>query len=328
MRVAISEDGSDFVRRDWTELVRADPSGTFFHSPAYLKLYWEEFGHDFDLLLAFAEDGERLAGACAFERAGHVLRFLGGTEVTDYMGPVAKGVDREAVAGTMIATLRSRDDWTSADLRNIPEDSPWLEALCEGAAAQGLQPLREEQDVCPYLELPPTWEEYLASLPSKLRHEIRRKSRRLEAERDGYRVVFSTRGNLGDDLDRFVALHRSSEGTKGRFMRPGMEIFFRRLGERFIEEGVFRLAFLEVGGEKIAGAIGFRYGRVFYLYNSGFDLAWRSLSPGMVLVGELIRACIEERLTGFDMLKGGLEYKYRFGSRPRRLFRLWMDSSP
>ena len=33
----------DFTRRDWSSLVTADPSGTFFHTPQYLKLYWEEF---------------------------------------------------------------------------------------------------------------------------------------------------------------------------------------------------------------------------------------------------------------------------------------------
>ncbi len=31
MRIVFSEDGRDFQRRDWTELVRRDPAGTFFH---------------------------------------------------------------------------------------------------------------------------------------------------------------------------------------------------------------------------------------------------------------------------------------------------------
>ena len=66
MRITFSEDGRDFRQRDWTDLVRADPAGTFFHLPAYLKLYWEEFGATPDhLLLAFAEtdDGARSARA-------------------------------------------------------------------------------------------------------------------------------------------------------------------------------------------------------------------------------------------------------------------------
>ena len=90
MRIAFSEDPQDFHARDWSTLVEADPAGTFFHTPDYLKLYWEEFGERPEhLLLAFAEgdDGEQV-GAVAFERIGTTLRFLGGTEVTDYMGPV------------------------------------------------------------------------------------------------------------------------------------------------------------------------------------------------------------------------------------------------
>jgi len=90
MEIVFSEDGRDFVRRDWSNLVTADPAGTFFHTPQFLKLYWEEFVHGQEqLLLAFAEEDGAQVGAVAFERSGTRLRFLGGTEVTDYMGPVA-----------------------------------------------------------------------------------------------------------------------------------------------------------------------------------------------------------------------------------------------
>jgi CelD/BcsL family acetyltransferase involved in cellulose biosynthesis len=123
-------------------------------------------------------------------------------------------------------------------------------------------------------------------------------------------------------LDRFVELHRMSEGPKGVFMVPGMEIFFRRLGEAFCAQGVFRLAFIEVGGQLAAGTIGFVWGGTSYLYNSAFDRSWGTLAPGMVLVGEDIRLAIEEGCEGFDLLKGDYEYKYRFGSSARAVKRL------
>src|SRR5437867_3828767 len=130
MRISFSEDGRDFVLRDWSNLVTLDPAGTLFHTPQFLKLYWEEFGQAPGLLLlAFAED-ERGApvGAVAFERIeGGVLRFLGGTEVTDYMGPVSVPEVGDAVAKELLAALARRDDWTEADLRGLPEDSAWLE---------------------------------------------------------------------------------------------------------------------------------------------------------------------------------------------------------
>ena len=323
MRIELSEDPRDFTRRDWSDLVEADPDATFFHQPRYLKLYWEEFGHDGDLLLAFAvsDDGEPV-GAAAFERLDGLLRFLGGTEVTDYMGPVAAPGSGEAVAGALLDALVERDDWREADLQGLPEDSPWLPRLQTAAAARGLSVEPGLDAAAPFLGLPATWEEYLAGLPGKLRHEVKRKARRLDEELGGHTVVFATPESLVADLGLFAEMHRSSEGPKGRFMVPGMELFFRRLGELFIPEGEFHLAFLEADGARSAGAIAFRHRGVFYLYNSAFDRSLQRLAPGMVLVADLIEHAIKDGCQAFDLLKGDLEYKYRFGSVRKEVRRL------
>lgn len=326
MRIVFSEDGRDFQRRDWTDLVRADPAGTFFHQPRFLKLYWEEFGETPEhLLLAFAEmdDGEQVA-AVAFERIDDTLRFLGGTEITDYMGPVGSPGVQEPVAAALWAALCARDDWRAADLRGLPEDSSWLAGLRDMAASHGLavEEAEDQNGTAPFLALSPTWEAYLAGLPAKLRHEVKRKATKLEAEAGPFRIVTATRETLVPLLDRFVELHRMSEGPKGVFMVPGMEIFFRRLGEAFLAEGVFRLTFIEVGGQLAAGTIGFSFDGTYSLYNSAFDRSWGVLAPGMVLVGEDIRQAIAEGCAAFDLLKGDYQYKYRFGAVPRLVRRL------
>jgi CelD/BcsL family acetyltransferase involved in cellulose biosynthesis len=324
MRIVFSEDGEDFHRRGWHELVQADPAGTFFHTPAFLKLYWEEFGETPDhLLLAFAEedDGSQV-GAVAFERIGETLRFLGGTEITDYMGPVGVPDRQDAMVKELWTALLTREDWRDADLRGLPEDQPWFGLLRDAASAQGLAVTEEDDGVSPFLPLPATWDDYLGSLSSKHRHEIKRKARKLVEEAGEFRIVTADDGTITPLLDRFVELHRMSEGPKGVFMVPGMEIFFRRLGEAFCAQGVFRLTFIEVGGQLAAGTIGFVWGGTSYLYNSAFDRSWGTLAPGMVLVGEDIRLAIEEGCAGFDLLKGDYEYKYRFGSSPRAVKRL------
>jgi CelD/BcsL family acetyltransferase involved in cellulose biosynthesis len=326
MRIVFSEDGRDFQRRDWSDLVAADPAGTFFHRPAYLKLYWEEFGETPDhLLLAFAEedDGTQIA-AVAFERSGEDLRFLGGTEVTDYMGPVGIPEAQPEVAKALVGALIERDDWRSADLRGLAEDRSWLGLLHDAASAAGLEVVEtdDQNGTAPFLALPETWEAYLEGLPAKLRHEIRRKAKKLEADAGPYRIVTADDGSVGPLLDRFVELHRRSAGPKGVFMVPGMEIFFRRLAEEFLPGGVFRLTFIEVGGELAAGTVGFVCDDTYSLYNSAFDRMWGALAPGMVLVGEDIRIAIEEGCAGFDLLKGDYAYKYRFGAVPRHIRRL------
>ncbi|MFM8944481.1 MAG: GNAT family N-acetyltransferase [Actinomycetota bacterium] len=328
LHVVLSEDPEDFVRRDWSDLVARDPAGTVFHTPAFLKLYWEEFGRDpAHLLLAFGECDGRQVGAAAFERVDGVLRFLGGTEVTDYMGPVAEPHDAAAFATALVGALARRDDWERADLRGLPEDRAWLGLLADAAGGAGLRAevLDEPNGVAPFLPLPATWDAYLTALPAKLRHEIRRKERRLEAEAGAMEVVVATRETLTDLLDSFVALHRTSEGPKGVFMQPGMEIFFRRLGEVFVDAGILQLAVLEASGRRMAGTFAFRFRGTTYLYNSAFDRSLEHWSPGMVLVGEDIRLAIEAGCAGFDLLKGDYAYKYRFGATARAVRRIGIE---
>jgi CelD/BcsL family acetyltransferase involved in cellulose biosynthesis len=326
LKVVFSEDPRDFQRRDWSDLVRADPAGTIFHTPDFLKLYWEEFGEGPEhLLLAFGEEesGAQVA-AVGFELIEDTLRFLGGTEITDYMGPVGLPEAREGFAKEVWAGVLDRDDWQQADLRGLPQDSGWLSELREAAAGHGLtvEETEDQNGVAPFLELPSTWDEYLAEIPSKLRHEIRRKAKKLEAETGPFRVETATDETLIPLLDRFVELHRMSEGPKGVFMVPGMEIFFRRLGQTFCERGVFRLTFIRVRDELAAGTIGFNFEGTYSLYNSAFDRRWQQLAPGMVLVAEDIRQAIEEGCSVFDLLKGDYAYKYRFGARKRLVKRL------
>jgi CelD/BcsL family acetyltransferase involved in cellulose biosynthesis len=314
------DDPEAFVARDWTALVEADPEATLFHSPRFLKLYWEEFGAE-RLQIAMVRRGREEAAA-AFDLRGGVLAWLGGFDVTDYMGPVGPPESRDAAAKELMDAVASRDDWREADLAGLPERSPWLAALGAAAEAAGLAAEIGDDGVAPFLRLPGSYDEYLAGLSGKHRHEIRRKDRRLRDAFPDVRLVDATPVTAPRDLDRFVDLHRSSPGEKGRFMVPGMELFFRRLVDALFPDGTLRLTFLESSGGALAGAVGFRDRDRFLLYNSAFDHAHRAVSPGLVLVSELIRSAIEERRRGFDMLKGALPYKYRHGARPRRVCRL------
>jgi len=321
MRVELSEDPTAFRTADWSEVVGADPFGSFFHTPSYLKLWWEEFGTGRLVIATGSEDDERV-GACVFTVEEGVLTFLGGFDVTDYMGPVAAPGRAEAFAKELFGTALADVEWDRADLRGMRAGSPWPALLEDAAASVGLGVERLDDGVCPVLPLPATHEEYLAALPAKLRHEIRRKQRRLEAELGEFTIELATDETLPELYDRFIELHRESPGPKGKFMHAGMEIFFRRLGEAFLPARVFNLAFIRVGDAWPAAVIGFRFKDTFALYNSAFDREYGQLSPGMVLISDMIRRSIEEGLATFDLLKGDLEYKKRFGAEPAAIVRL------
>jgi CelD/BcsL family acetyltransferase involved in cellulose biosynthesis len=321
MVVEWTSDPTAFTSRDWTSLVHADPEGTFFHTPRYLKLYWEEFGAA-HLQIALVREGDETISAAAFDVRRGSLSFLGGTEVTDYMGPVGPPAARDRAAKELMSAIGGRDDWSRADLRGLPEDGSWLRAVTTEAADAGLTVQVEQDGVALLVELPETFDGYVQDLSPKLRHELRRKLRRLRESLPDARLVDATPESLAEDLDRFLEMHRSSGGPKGHFMEPGMELFFRRLGHALLPDGIFRLAFLEARGERIAAAVAFRDRDRLLLYNSAYDHSRAALSPGIVLVAELIRDSIERGLRGVDMLKGNLRYKYQFGARPRRICRI------
>jgi CelD/BcsL family acetyltransferase involved in cellulose biosynthesis len=325
MAVEWTGDPAAFADPEWASLVDADPEATVFHTPGFLKVYWEELGAAERLDVATVRRDGAAVAVAAFGVRDDQLIWLGGFDVTDYMGPVGPPEHRAGAADELMAAVAAREDWRRADLAGLPEDGAWLPALAQAARRTGL-PVRVETDgVAPAVALPGSFDAYLAGLPAKLRHEIRRKDRRLRTARPDARVVDAAPDTMAEDLERFTALHRASEGAKGRFMVPGMELFFRRLADELAGDGTLRLSFLEADGERIAGAVAFRFRDRLLLYNSAYDHGLSALAPGMVLVAELIRGAIDEGRTIFDMLKGDLGYKYRFGTRPRRVCRLLLD---
>jgi CelD/BcsL family acetyltransferase involved in cellulose biosynthesis len=110
-------------------------------------------------------------------------------------------------------------------------------------------------------------------------------------------------------------MHRGAEGYKGHFMKPEIATFFERVARAFMPLGWLRLDFLEIGDRAVASTFSFERDGVFYLYNSAFETDAASVSPGFVLVTELIKSCIERGIRAFDFLRGPERYKYELGAQ-------------
>lgn len=300
---------------EWRKLADADPSATVFHSPEFAETWCSEFGQGRTLRITEIRDGRALVGLAplSLEEDG-VLRFLGDLETTDYLGPISRPEDRDAVSAEIANAIRSSRDWELCELHGLAETSGWPKKLAEAARAAGMPVEEEVQEMCPRIALPSSFDEYLAALPGKLRHEIRRKARRLERTIGSFTIRISDRDTLERDLDTFFALHRSSQGPKGKFLHEGMASFFTRFAQTLMALGDMRLILLEADGRALAGAYCFIDRATWAMYNSAFDHALRELAPGMVLVGESIRLAVEAGCDTFDFLRGSEEYKYRFGA--------------
>ena len=177
------------------------------------------------------------------------------------------------------------------------------------------------EERCPILELPATWEAYLATLSGKHRHEMLRKLRRLEREVPEARAVgLASRGEVESRFDDFLTLHRQSRVGKARFMDERMEAFFRRVATVLAGTGGVRLWLLDAPGGPLAAFLCLEWDGTVGLYNSGFHPDRAALSPGLVLLGHVIRDAIARGKRRFDFLRGEERYKYDFGPSPEDVY--------
>jgi CelD/BcsL family acetyltransferase involved in cellulose biosynthesis len=317
--VRVDCDESCFDLPEWRELLRRDPSRHVFSSPEWNKLWWQEFGTGRDLLLMTMMRGDEVAAIVPMyrkEEAGRrILRFVGGIDLTDYLGPICSLQDRNAVAETLVDWLATTDVWwDELDAHSMPVPLGFAEFLVDHADRHGFDFILDQEEVSAILPLDSNWDAYLASLDSKQRHELKRKIRRLAREHPDARVRSSTAASLDLDLEIFFDMHREAQGDKGHFMSPGVATFFERVARGFMALGWLRLDFLEIGARAVAVTFGFEVSRRFYLYNSAFLPAARKMSPGVVLVGHLVKRAIGNQVQYFDFLRGPERYKYQFGA--------------
>ncbi len=305
----------------WDTLRPRERIPGIFATSEWSLLWWEEFGAGKELhVLTTTRAGETVAVMPLYmkkEEGRSVLRFVGGIDLTDYLGPICSLEETAGAADALVGWLGSTDiEWDEFDGHNLPVPAGFAEHLVESADRHGFAFELDQEETSAVLELPESWDIYLEGLSSKDRHELRRKQRRLWGEHPGATARTATAETLEADLATFVDLHRGAEGLKGHFMRPEIATFFERIARAFMPLGWLRLDLLEVGDKALSATFGFEFEGTFYLYNSAYDPDVARLSPGMMLVAELIRGSIESGLHTFDFLRGPEKYKYRMGASP------------
>jgi hypothetical protein len=261
--------------------------------------------------------------------------FFGASYHADYATILAHPRQLPAVADALADYCAGSGDpthprpWDAIDLRRLREGDPAVPALVGAFGPRELTAAwtvnLEREDVCPVATLPQgaSIDDYLGTLGKKTRHEIRRKVRRAEAAGD---VSLDDSPAPLDDLEAFIDLHQRRWGADGLFPdTPGgaqSRVFFRRMFELFGPRGPLHLAFLTVGGTRIAAGISFETEDALLYYNAGVDPDARELSPGVVMVERYVRRALERGLRRMDFLRGDESYKYEWGAVDEPIQRL------
>ena len=291
-----------------------------FVLPEWMDVWLSVFGAGVETRIRTVREGDKVVGIAPLMVKEGTALLIGDTDVCDYLDfIVAPG--RETEFFNVVLDDLKKSGIKRLDLKHVRPDSSVLTGLAPLAEKRGLKVETAKENVSFEMDLPGTFEEYLEKLSTKQRHEVRRKLRRLNEEG---RIEYRSNGTgaaLSATMDTFFKMFVESRSDKADFMTEKMRSFFRLLADTMAGAGLLKLGVLELDGKPLAEIMCFDYNGCIYLYNSGYDPDYVSLSAGLLSKVLAIKDSIEKGKKKFDFLKGAEIYKSHLGGREVPLFR-------
>ncbi len=323
MEYTLHKDFSQITAQEWNDLLQGSVSDNPFLRFEYQRTWWEHRGGNewkqAELVLVTAREDGRLVGIAPLFLAEYdgrpALLLNGSIEISDYLDVIVQTEDHARFISGLFDFLASTltDNWSAVDWYNLPDSSTTLTALKMEAEKRGWTHLEEMYRPTPRIALNGDFDEYLSRVEKKQRHEIRRKMRRAEESGRGVRWYISSMDNVEGEIDSFLSLMEQDQGKAG-FLHDPMRDQMKAVIRTAHENGWLWLAFLEADGQRIAAALNFDYNNKLWGYNAGVNRDFMDLSPGWVLLGNVLQWACENKRTEFDFMRGDEEYKYRFGA--------------
>ena len=195
MNYTLLNDFSQIDSNEWNALLKDSIQDTPFLRYEYQKTWWQHLGggewKEAKLLLIAAHENNQLVGIAPlfiaeYENAPAVL-LIGSIEISDYLDVIVRKDDHARFISGLLDFLASDSiwageprpyDWSKIDWYNLPDDSPTLLVLKEEAYKRGWTHHEEIYRPTPRIALNGSFDDYLARIEKKQRHEIRRKMRR------------------------------------------------------------------------------------------------------------------------------------------------------
>ena len=331
MDYTLLNDFSQIQAHEWNALLKESISDTPFLRHEYQSLWWQHRGggewKNAQLVLVAAHQGENLVGIAPLfiaEYEGQPALLLNGSiEISDYLDLIVRKEDHTEFVSGLLDFLASTlaGNWSKLDWYNLPDDSPTLAALKAEGEKRGWAHLEEVYRPTPRIALNGNFDDYLANIDKKQRHEIRRKMRRAtESDLNVRFVIVDPSAEIEPELNTFFDL-MIQDPNKASFLHPAMREQMTAFLHVAHAGGYLWLGFLEIDGVKTAASLNFDYNGKLWGYNSGVSRLNMELSPGWVLMANTIQWCCENNRHEFDFMRGDEDYKYRLGGVNRFVMR-------
>ncbi len=334
MEVRVINSAEQFlsIRADWDALLLSAEAASVFMSWEWNHHWWKHYGRNQSLRIITVWEDEQLKAVLPLYlqrttiygfRVLTSARFIGtgGDTSPDYLGPILEPTMASQAIPLLVGyLLNNQPDWQVLRLSDLDRNSAFFAELEQQCAAMHLPCTTAVSARIAFVALPPTWDDYLATVHRDRRNTIRRTRRKVESQHQGRFYVVSSEAEVDDILASLIALHhRRWQGNPNghAFSTPEYVGFHGDVVRACARRDWIRFYCLEADGKRIAVFYCYRFRNQIFYFQAGFDPDYERLRPGLVLIGHALEHAIEEGNFIFDFLRGEHPYKTQWGKSRR-----------
>jgi hypothetical protein len=333
----------------WALLARA-VSPQPMQTPLWLLTWWD----------VMADDGTRALKVAVVENAAgevigilpllhrrivrtvvipvQTLELLGSGEdeadeiFSEYLGAIVARGEERAVAAKLAEMLHAGDfgHWDELAMPAMSEDDPWVALFADELRARGMTTDLALGLECRFIQLPATWDEYVAGLDGQSRYFVRRTLRDFEAwaKAQGGSVLkrAGNEAEMAEGWQNLLSGHAERWQGGGAFNSSRFKRFHETVTRGLFagSGGTLDLLWLEVGGKTFASVYNIVYDGHVHFYQSGRTLEVpKGVRPGIAIHLYAIRRAIELGYKSYDFLGQPSQYKRQLApTHSRRLVNL------
>jgi len=306
----------------WNRLLDQSESTNVFLRHEYLSKWWKLFGGAGQPYIVEVLDGESTIGfaplqspAKKSDQESPQLSMIG--YFADYCGCVVR-VGRERAFVETLFDFFVDQVVADVSLDHLREDSALYGAVVDLCRSREMRHSPIAITRAPFVKISGSWDEYTRTLSGNTYRDLKKKLNRFRRV-DGLLITeIRDLSAYQDHVSRMIEMHLelwAARKTRTPYQVPERRMFLREVGWALLQQGILRLACLQVSDKPIAYLWCYDYKRVRHYLNAAWDMGYANLSPGSLLLIQGIRDAFELGFDEFDMLGGEEAFKYRYTHR-------------
>lgn len=311
------------TKNEWDDAIQRSGDNNIFLTWEWLSTWWKHFGAERIFSLITVREHDKIIAAAPLMSSKYKLAGLKltkmefvGTPAADYQSFLLTDRRAECARSMLDYAAHNGLPWDCIEFEDVAQDSETYAAL-KACSTKNLKFQERNLNICPYITLPNTFEDYLQGLGSNWRRNLRRWEKKMKADFKVNFYIHKDTETLDKAMRKFFYLHQikwQSENNPGAFANPRFREFHLEVARRFAEKGWLNLCFLTLNDIPVSAIYAFKYQNKMFNYLTGFEPKYSDYRVGHLLFMYSIKDSIKNGLREFDFMRGDESYKQQWNT--------------